>query len=115
MPTDVEREHLFLLGPILEAYADGGDEIIGWGTWIRTKIDGVRVRSSTVELSPKRPVQCASSRGDRAVNSEANAAAQALRSTRNREFAVVFRRRPRRNARAARVKRARRPRRPALP
>ena len=24
----------------------------GWGTWIRTKIDGVRVRSSTVELSP---------------------------------------------------------------
>jgi hypothetical protein len=25
----------------------------GWGTWIRTKIDGVRVRSSTVELSPK--------------------------------------------------------------
>ena len=25
---------------------------IGWGTWIRTKIDGVRVRSSTVELSP---------------------------------------------------------------
>ena len=27
---------------------------LGWGTWIRTKIDGVRVRSSTVELSPKR-------------------------------------------------------------
>ena len=25
---------------------------VGWGTWIRTKIDGVRVRSSTVELSP---------------------------------------------------------------
>jgi hypothetical protein len=24
----------------------------GWGTWIRTKIDGVRVRSSTVELFP---------------------------------------------------------------
>src|SRR3984957_14389110 len=24
----------------------------GWGTWIRTKIDGVRVRCSTVELSP---------------------------------------------------------------
>jgi hypothetical protein len=23
----------------------------GWGTWIRTKIDGVRVRCSTVELS----------------------------------------------------------------
>ena len=26
----------------------------GWGTWIRTKIDGVRVRSSTIELFPKR-------------------------------------------------------------
>ena len=25
----------------------------GWGTWIRTKIDRVRVGSSTVELSPK--------------------------------------------------------------
>ena len=24
----------------------------GWGTWIRTKINGVRVRCSTVELSP---------------------------------------------------------------
>ena len=23
----------------------------GWGTWIRTKIDGVRVRCSAVELS----------------------------------------------------------------
>ena len=27
----------------------------GWGTWIRTKIDGVRVRCSTVELSPTAP------------------------------------------------------------
>ena len=26
---------------------------VGWGTWIRTKINGVRVRCSTVELSPK--------------------------------------------------------------
>src|ERR1700733_2286803 len=25
---------------------------VGWGTWIRTKIDGVRVLCSTVELSP---------------------------------------------------------------
>jgi hypothetical protein len=25
---------------------------IGWGTWIRTKINGVRVRCSTVELCP---------------------------------------------------------------
>jgi hypothetical protein len=24
----------------------------GWGTWIRTKINGVKVRCSTVELSP---------------------------------------------------------------
>lgn len=29
-------------------------ERAGWGTWIRTKIDGVRVRSSTIELFPKR-------------------------------------------------------------
>ena len=29
------------------------NDLYGWGTWIRTKIDGVRVRSSTVELSPK--------------------------------------------------------------
>src|ERR1700691_4375391 len=28
---------------------------IGWGTWIRTKINGVRVRCSTIELSPKKP------------------------------------------------------------
>jgi hypothetical protein len=28
--------------------------LAGWGTWIRTKIDGVRVRCSTVELSPTR-------------------------------------------------------------
>lgn len=27
---------------------------IGWGTWIRTKINGVRVRRSTVELFPTR-------------------------------------------------------------
>ncbi|CAK7254810.1 protein of unknown function [Shinella sp. WSC3-e] len=27
---------------------------IGWGTWIRTKINGVRVRRSTVELFPSR-------------------------------------------------------------
>lgn len=29
-------------------------EEIGWGTWIRTKINGVRVRRSTVELFPSR-------------------------------------------------------------
>ena len=28
--------------------------LYGWGTWIRTKIDGVTVRCSTVELSPTR-------------------------------------------------------------
>jgi hypothetical protein len=32
-------------------------ELRGWGTWIRTKIDGVRVRCSTVELSPTRSPQ----------------------------------------------------------
>jgi hypothetical protein len=32
-------------------------EVCGWGTWIRTKIDGVRVRCSTVELSPTRSSQ----------------------------------------------------------
>ncbi len=31
--------------------------IFGWGTWIRTKIDRVRVGSSTVELSPTGPWQ----------------------------------------------------------
>jgi hypothetical protein len=30
-------------------------EVYGWGTWIRTKIDGVRVRDSSVELSPTGP------------------------------------------------------------
>jgi hypothetical protein len=43
-------------------------EVYGWGTWIRTKIARVRVRCSTVELSPTRwyakfdthqPVRCA--------------------------------------------------------
>jgi hypothetical protein len=29
----------------------------GWGSWIRTTIDGVRVRCSTVELSPARSPQ----------------------------------------------------------
>ena len=33
----------------------GRIEEFGWGTWIRTKIDGVRVRSSTIELFPSRP------------------------------------------------------------
>jgi hypothetical protein len=32
------------------------NEINGWGTWIRTKINGVRVRCSTVELSPTKPL-----------------------------------------------------------
>lgn len=27
----------------------------GWGTWIRTRTDGVRVRCSTVKLFPRRP------------------------------------------------------------
>ncbi len=33
---------------------------IGWETWIRTKINGVRVRCSTIELFPnsRRAVEC---------------------------------------------------------
>ena len=27
-------------------------KLTGWGTWIRTKINGVRVRCSTIELCP---------------------------------------------------------------
>ena len=30
-----------------------GKERIGWGTWIRTRTNGVRVRGSTVNLFPK--------------------------------------------------------------
>jgi hypothetical protein len=52
--------------------------VCGWGTWIRTKIDGVRVRCSTVELSPNGRLKRGSSRGAQGcVNSEAKAAAQA--------------------------------------
>src|ERR1044071_533810 len=29
-----------------------GQCLIGWGTWIRTKVDGVRVRSPTTRRSP---------------------------------------------------------------
>ena len=32
--------------------ADIVEKKSGWGTWIRTKINGVRVRRSTVELFP---------------------------------------------------------------
>ena len=32
----------------------GGFVYLGWGSWIRTNTDGVRVRSSTVKLCPKR-------------------------------------------------------------
>ena len=35
----------------------------GWGTWIRTKIDGVRVRCSTVELFPSRAAPKIGARG----------------------------------------------------
>ena len=48
----------------------------GWGTWIRTKIDGVRVRCSTVELSPNARAAIQSQRRG-AVNSEAGVMAQA--------------------------------------
>ncbi len=51
-------------------------ENTGWGTWIRTKIDGVRVRSSTVELSPNGR----SREGAGGVNSEEGGPAQAFRA-----------------------------------
>lgn len=37
-----------------DASLGGHEGRIGWGTWIRTKINGVRVRRSTVELFPSR-------------------------------------------------------------
>src|SRR6185312_1402777 len=49
----------------------------GWGTWIRTKIDGVRVRCSTVELSPNGRFKRGFARWRGVVNSEARRAAQA--------------------------------------
>jgi hypothetical protein len=52
----------------------------GWGTWIRTKIDGVRVRCSTVELSPNGRLKARVFAWASRVNNEANRAAQALRS-----------------------------------
>src|SRR5580700_7618650 len=52
----------------------------GWGTWIRTKIDGVRVRCSTVELSPNGRPKARFRAWAWRVNSEATRAAQALRT-----------------------------------
>jgi hypothetical protein len=52
----------------------------GWGTWIRTKIDGVRVRSSTVELSPNGRLRARFRARAWRVNSEAARAAQAFRT-----------------------------------
>jgi hypothetical protein len=69
---DRRRNRLYMLvgamnllaGPVTFAWASIGSKErpnhwffwiltgAGWGTWIRTKIDGVRVRCSTVELSP---------------------------------------------------------------
>src|ERR1700722_5640252 len=52
----------------------------GWGTWIRTKIDGVRVRCSTVELSPNGRLNARRPARAWRVNSEAGRGAQAPRS-----------------------------------
>ena len=39
----------------IEIYNPGKlNEINGWGTWIRTRTDGVRVRCSAVKLFPSR-------------------------------------------------------------
>src|SRR5438876_8038032 len=51
-------------------------KITGWGTWIRTKIDGVRVRSSTVELSPSGRFPHFRREAVAGLNSEARALAQ---------------------------------------
>ena len=42
--------------PVVADYLDEFIENnrIGWGTWTRTKINGVRVRRSTIELFPNR-------------------------------------------------------------
>src|SRR6202142_4224309 len=48
----------------------------GWGTWIRTKIDGVRVRCSTVELSPNGRLTARFRAWAWRVNSEARRAAR---------------------------------------
>src|SRR5271169_3346212 len=52
----------------------------GWGTWIRTKIDGVRVRCSTVELSPNGRLKAHFRASAWRVNSEAGRGAQAPRN-----------------------------------
>lgn len=46
------RLHAATIGQIIDLI----DKKFGWGTWIRTKIDGVRVRCSTIELFPSRPL-----------------------------------------------------------
>jgi hypothetical protein len=46
-------QYVALKAPEYKGFSDfNGLKEVGWGTWIRTKIDGVRVRSSTVELFP---------------------------------------------------------------
>ena len=52
--TQAHRHEIRLRRGMMRASASG------WGTWIRTKINGVRVRCSTVELSPKTVARSAS-------------------------------------------------------
>lgn len=58
------RRHDRARGPFARAWRYGDLNECGWGTWIRTKINGVRVRCSTVELSPNGPRGEAARRAD---------------------------------------------------
>src|SRR5690606_18489050 len=44
-------------GRIIRCFGNYAGKSNGWGTWIRTKTNGVRVRCSTLKLSPSRDSQ----------------------------------------------------------
>ncbi len=60
----------------------------GWGTWIRTKTNGVRVRCSTVKLSPSR-------RGNEALPAGAGLTSRSNRAAQVPSSSFCRRRRPR--------------------
>ena len=55
----------------------------GWGTWIRTKINGVRVRRSTVELFPNAIRSCLSAPLVRHINDLLGDASRKMRGERH--------------------------------
>jgi hypothetical protein len=59
----------------------------GWGTWIRTKINGVRVRRSTVELFPNAIRRCLSIPLVRRINDFFGDASRKMR--RKRHFSMA--------------------------